>query len=101
MQTENVAVEALGHILSGSEAARSALSDVLNAGGAQVGQIAQVRTQVTGKDGERPDLVAFDQDGEKRVLIEAKFWAGLTESQPVVYLQESDRGRSPRRTTEP
>ena len=87
VQTENVAVEALGHILSGSEAARSALSDVLNAGGAQVGQIAQVRTQVTGKDGERPDLVAFDQDGEKRVLIEAKFWAGLTESQPVVYLK--------------
>ena len=66
VQTENVAVEALGHILSGSEAARSAFSDVLNAGGAQVGQIAQVRTQVTGKDGERPDLVAFDQDGEKR-----------------------------------
>ena len=93
-QTENVAVEALSHILSGSKAARSALADVLNSGGAEVGRIAQVRTQVTGKDGERPDLVGFDQDGEKRVLIEAKFWAGLTESQPVAYLKSlTENGR--------
>ena len=44
-QTENLAVEALGHILFGSEAARNALSELLLAGGADVGQIAQVRTQ--------------------------------------------------------
>ena len=87
VQTENVAVEALGHILSGSEAARGALADVLLAGGADLGRIAQVRTQVTGKEGERPDLVGFDQDGQKRLLIEAKFWAGLTGSQPVAYLE--------------
>ena len=87
VQTENVAVEALGHILSGSEAARGALADVLLAGGADLGRIAQVRTQVTGEENERPDLVGFDQDGEKRLLIEAKFWAGLTESQPVAYLE--------------
>ena len=87
VQTENVAVEALGHILSGSEAARSALAEVLLAGGANLGRIAQVRTQVIGKESERPDLVGFDQDGEKRLLIEAKFWAGLTESQPVAYLE--------------
>ena len=87
VQTENVAVEALGHILSGSEAARSALAEVLLAGGADLGRIAQVRTQVIGKESERPDLVGFDQDGEKRLLIEAKFWAGLTEAQPVAYLE--------------
>ena len=34
-QTENLAVEALGHILFGSEAARSALAEVLQAGGAR------------------------------------------------------------------
>ncbi|WP_419937000.1 hypothetical protein [Candidatus Palauibacter sp.] len=87
VQTENVAVEALGHILSGSKEARSALADVLNSGGADLGHIAQVDTQVTGREGERPDLVGFDRDGEKRLLIEAKFWAGLTESQPVAYLK--------------
>ena len=86
-QTENLAVEALGHILSGSEAARNALSELLQAGGAGVGQVAHVRTQDAGEDGARPDLAGSDQDGEDRVLIEAKFWAGLTENQPCGYLK--------------
>ncbi len=86
-QTENVAVEALGHILAGSQPARDALSDVLRSGGAEVGKIAEVRTQVIGEDGARPDLGAFDEDGSEHVLIEAKFWAGLTENQPLTYLQ--------------
>ena len=86
-QTENLAVEALGHILSGSEAARSALSELLEAGGARVGQVAHVRTQDAGEDGARPDLVGSDQGGEDRVLIEAKFWAGLTANQPRGYLE--------------
>ena len=85
--TENLAVEALGHILSGSGAARSALSDLLQAGGAEVGTVDRIRTQATGKDGARPDLAGWDQDGHLRVLIEAKFWAGLTAQQPVVYLE--------------
>ena len=85
-QTENLAVAALGHILWESQAARRALSGLLAAGGATVGEIAQVRTQATGKDSERPDLAGFDQDGRERVLIEAKFWAGLTGNQPVAYL---------------
>ena len=87
-QTENLAVEALGHILSGSEAARSALSELLQAGGAEVGQVARVRTQVAGEEGTRPDLVGSDQDDEDRVLIEAKFWAGLTANQPCGYLEQ-------------
>ena len=86
-QTENLAVDALGHILSGSEAARRALSNVIADGGAVVGEIAQVRTQATGKEGARPDLAGFDRDGRERVLIEAKFWAGLTDNQPVAYLK--------------
>ena len=94
-QTENVAVEALGHILSGSEAARSALSELLLAGGAGVGPVAQVRTQDVGEDGARPDLVGLDHTGEERVLIEAKFWAGLTDSQPVGYLTRLESAPQP------
>ena len=48
VRTEDVAVEALGHILAGSEPARGALSDVLRTGGADVGTIAEVQTQVSG-----------------------------------------------------
>ena len=86
-RAEDIAVEALGHILSGSDAARQVLLDMLAAGGAHVGEIAQIRTQVSGDEGTRPDLAGFDQDGRERVLIEAKFWAGLTENQPVAYLE--------------
>lgn len=84
---ENIAVEALGHILSTSPAAVRALEDVLQTGGAEVGEIAQVQTQASDAEGSRPDLAGRDADGRKRMLIEAKFWAGLTERQPVTYLK--------------
>ena len=84
---ENIAVEALGHILSESDAARHALSDVLRTGGAEVGKIAWVKTQARGEEGTQPDLASFDQYNKERVLIEAKFWAGLTDNQPVAYLE--------------
>ena len=85
--TEDIAVEALAHILSESEATRRALADVLHAGGVTVEPIARVRTQTTGEDSARPDLAGFDQRGRECVLIEAKFWAGLTGNQPVAYLK--------------
>ena len=85
--TENIAVEALGHILSSSEECRHALGGMLRTGGADIGRISDVRTQAIGGKGERPDLACRDEHDEKRALIEAKFWAGLTESQPVAYLK--------------
>ena len=97
-RTEDIAVEALGHILSTSEAARAALADVVDAGGAPVGPIARVRTQVTGEKGARPDLAGFDESGFERVLIEAKFAAGLTDNQPVAYLERLQRAPGGRPT---
>ena len=84
---ENIAVEALGHILRTSKAALRAIEDLLKAGGAEIGTISHVRTQATDKEGGIPDLACSDQHGVERVLIEAKFWAGLTEHQPVTYLK--------------
>ena len=86
-QTETTATEALGYILSRSEAARNALRDMLKTGGADVGSIARVETEVIGEEGEIVDLVGFGADGAERVLIEAKFWAGLTSNQPAAYLE--------------
>ena len=85
---ENIAVEALGYILSTSKEARSALDDVL---GSDVASISRVRTQVGDAEGSYPDLAGFDGDGMERVLIEAKFWAGLTERQPVAYLKRLEQ----------
>lgn len=82
-RTEHVAVEALAHILSTSEAARAALTDVVAEGGASVGPIVRVQTQDTGETGARPDLAGFDESGLDRVLIEAKFAASLGLFVPV------------------
>ena len=87
-QVENVAVEALGYILSQSEAARKALVEALRAGGMNINSMARVETQVTGEAGARPDLVCYDDDGTIHVLIEAKFWAELTKNQPNQYLKQ-------------
>ena len=76
---ENIAVEALGYILSSSAPAVRALEDVLRTGGADVGRLSKVRTQASDEEGTRPDLAGYDDDRAERVLIEAKFWAGLTD----------------------
>ena len=90
-QTETIATEALGYILSRSEAARNALRDMIGIGGVDVGRIARVTTEVPieveGKPA-RVDLVGFDEGNAKGALIEVKFWAGLTENQPNTYLKE-------------
>ena len=98
---ENIAVEALGHILSTSPAAVRALEDVLQTGDAEVGEIAQVQTQANDEEGSRPDLAGRNADGTERVLIEAKFWAGLTERRlkgssrfGLSYADEWERRRS-------
>ena len=93
--TEDIATEVLGYILSKSAAARNALSDTLLIGGANVGQLSNVNTQVTGDKGARPDLVGRDEHGSERVVIEVKFWAGLTDNQPNTYLERLPTDGSP------
>ncbi len=82
---ENVATDALLYILNSSEGARRGVATLLR------GVIPNLpalifRTQHT--DGAiRVDMCGF-ADAEVRVFIENKFWAGLTDSQPVLYLQK-------------
>ncbi len=94
-QTETLATEALGYILSQSDAARRALQELVSAGGANVGAIKEVKTEAVLSKNERVDLACFDAGGAKRVLIEAKFWAGLTGNQPAAYLKHLPRDGKP------
>lgn len=55
--------------------------------GVSLSPIRYFRTQFSGEDGAIPDLAGFDSNGIVRILIENKFWAGLTSNQPVGYLQ--------------
>ena len=82
---EDIAVEALGYILS-SRTAMAALQGLLRETNVELPELDSIRTQVT-QDGTRPDLVGFGQDGTERLLVEAKFWAGLTDNQPNAYLE--------------
>ena len=85
-QIERAATEALRHILQQSEPARDALSSMLLAAGVATDPLTRFQTEVGGDDGERVDLVCSDDTGAERVLIEAKFWAALTDNQPNTYL---------------
>ena len=83
---EDVAVEALGYILK-SATVRKVLEYLVKSGGTNTGEISSVRTQVGGEDGTRPDLVGFDENSNECLIIEAKFWAGLSGNQPTAYLK--------------
>ena len=87
-RSEEIVTHTLGHILSSSEVSRQALRDFLLTRDVDIGEIKRVDTQNQGKQGGGiPDLVTYDESGAERLLLEAKFWAGLTSNQPVTYLQ--------------
>jgi len=89
--TEDIATEALLYVLQTSPGARKGMSAFL-------GRISDIdgeliyRTQAVGDGLERPDLVGIGSGGREMVLVESKFWAGLTDNQPVSYLSRLPRG---------
>lgn len=85
-QVEDAATDALAFILNRSAACRRALHDLL--GDSDLEPIDKVRTQVTYKDGSRPDMVGYDENGAKRLIVESKFWASLLEGQASDYFRQ-------------
>lgn len=95
---ENVAVEALWCILNKSPAALEALNELVRAGYTHMAKVVRVQTQsmqTRGREQTRLDLVGIDKSGAERVLIEAKFWAGLTDHQPKGYLNRLPEDEEP------
>ena len=86
-KSEDAVVDALGHILSRSEAARSALATTLREGGTAVGTIAGVRSEDVVVEGECPSLAGLDEEGVVRVLVQPVVWAGLSKGQPNAYFK--------------
>jgi len=83
---ENLATESLVYILRGSQAARRGLLSFVRHLGVTVPELVSFRSQEGSSEGSIPDLVGRDSNGNEVLIIEAKFWAGLTDSQPVAYL---------------
>jgi hypothetical protein len=89
---ENLATEALNFILASSPAASRAMVDLCRQLGCEEAVDLAFSTQATIDDGSRPDLVGHTVDGRAPVMVEAKFWAGLTDRQPGAYLRELREG---------
>ena len=82
---ENLATEALTWLLR-DPAANRALCSLARQWGADVPDGLNFVGQVGNPDTGRPDVVGTDGDHTERLLIEAKFAAGLTAQQPSGYL---------------
>ncbi len=89
---ENVATEALAYILSQSTAAREAMHSFVSALNVSLPHPLTFQAQRSGPDRSIPDLVAQDETGKEVLIVEAKFWAGLTDNQPVGYLKRLPAG---------
>ncbi len=81
---EDVATDALAFILHSSERARNGFMKLLRGIEPDLPDL-QFRTQQS-EGNIRPDMWGFD-GSDPRVFVENKFWAGLTENQPVSYLE--------------
>lgn len=82
---EDVATDALTFILNSSEPARNGMIKLLR--GIDT-NIPDLRFQAQQTEGSiRPDLWGLDAT-EPHVYIENKFWAGLTDNQPIPYLKQ-------------
>ena len=80
---EDAATEALCYILSRSDSAKAAFSEILGYSGVSV-PIASFSTQFT-TAGARPDMACLDDHEGVVAFVESKFWASLTSNQPVTY----------------
>jgi hypothetical protein len=91
---ENLATEALAFILKGSEAASTVFIELLRSRGVSLPRILTFETQQVGTDSAIPDMNGSDDSGILRVIVENKFWAGLTDNQPVAYLKRLPSSQS-------
>ena len=82
---EDVATDALTFVLHSSESARNGMMKLFR-GIASSMPALRFRTQQS-EGSIRPDMWGYDED-EPRVFVENKFWAGLTDNQPVSYLEQ-------------
>ena len=87
---EDTTTDALAFILNKSSACREALSLLLREGeeSYSLKSLKYFETQVTYEDGSRPDMLGYDREGNKRLIVESKFWASLGENQADGYFDQ-------------
>lgn len=90
---EDVATISLQYIISQAEELRDAFNRLLgNRLQQNLSDVVKYSCQATGQNQERPDISGKDSSGNEILLCEAKFYAGLTENQPLTYLKRLKEG---------
>jgi hypothetical protein len=83
---EDIASEGLVYVLQRSASARAAISRIVRGDiGLDLGELTY-SCQNVGEKLERPDISGRDAEGTEVLIMEAKFWASLTDGQPNAYL---------------
>lgn len=90
---EDLATESLTFLLRTCPAASAGLRGYVKALGVELPDDLVFHSQVGDPETGRPDLVATDNLGGERLIVEAKFWAGLTGNQPHAYLTRLAAGQ--------
>ena len=83
---ENLATESLYYILSNSKSAQKALLNYIKTIN-PINDELSFSTQFRDADESIPDLVGLDDTNDHILIIESKFWAGLTDHQPITYFK--------------
>ena len=88
---EDRGTDALAYILNKSAACRSALDSLLHDGDFRPMHTLKVETQVMDDPESRPDMVGHDESGDRRLMVEVKFWAVLQPRQAWRYYQKLEK----------
>jgi hypothetical protein len=90
---ENLATESLLYVLRRSLTAKRAFFRYLEQTGCTpLPDSLRLASQSMDKEDKSiPDLVGLDAQNKSILICESKFWAGLTNNQPVTYLEQLER----------
>jgi hypothetical protein len=86
-QIENVATDALAHLLLEYPILPEAFRDYISQAGIDLPERLNLKTQARWQDAAIPDLVGLDEEGQYILIVESKFWAPLTPNQPTTYIE--------------
>jgi len=86
---EDLATESLLYLIQYSDAAKKEFVKLAYrvCGSDSPGEEIRFRTQASGINLERPNMVGFNTIAEEMIICESKFYAGLTGNQPVEYMK--------------
>jgi len=87
---EDIVSESLTYILEKSAVAKEVIATQIQSKTGSSIPTLHYHTQIVKENLGRTDISGIDSQGKEKVILEAKFWASLTENQPISYLKRLD-----------